>query len=95
VFLEMATKKVNKTNKKSTKRIPHLYKEHNPECHKMTGKFVVLYILFAFTTVAFAALAVWLFIFGTDMLNKYEAIDPACRNGNCQQISPDNGADEE
>jgi len=85
----MATKTAKKTNKKSTRKVPHLYKERNPECHKMTGKFVGLYVLFALTTVAFAAIAVWLFFFSSDLLMKYEKMDPNCRAGNCQQVSSD------
>ena len=92
----MATKSTKKTNTKSTKKIPHLYKERNPDNHKVTGKFVGLYVLFAITTIIFAAMSVFLFFFASDILNKLEKIDPACRNGNCQQIvNPDNGAEEE
>ena len=87
--------KVKKTNAK-TKKIPHLYKERNPDNHKIAGKFVGLYVLFALTTVAFAAIAVYLFFFSAKMLEKYEAIDPACRNGRCQVINNNNnnGGDE-
>lgn len=81
------TKSTKKTAKKTNnKKIPHLYKENNPDYHKISGKFVGLYIMFAVTTVVFAAMAVWLFFFASEVLNKYEAIDATCRNGKCQVI---------
>ena len=84
-----SSKTTKKNNKKSTSKVPHLYRERNPECHKCTGKFVGLYVLFAITTIVFAAMSVFLFFFASDVLNKLESIDPACRNGNCQVVTPD------
>lgn len=79
-----------KTNKKSVaKKIPHVYKERNPDNHKITGKFTVLYVLFAVTTLIFAALSVYLFVFSTNVLNKYEEIDAMCRSGNCKVVVVD------
>jgi len=94
----MATKTTKKTTKKSTSRIPHLYKEHDADYHKISGKFVGLYIIFAVATIIFAALSVYLFIFASRVLNKYESIDAACRAGNCEVIvndNVDNGGGEE
>ncbi len=84
----MATKpnRTKNTKTSAAKKIPHLYKERNPDNHKMTGKFIWLYAIFAITTLIFASLAVVLFFGYSDLLNKYEEIDPACRNGKCQQI---------
>jgi uncharacterized membrane protein len=88
VFLEMATKTTKKITKKApVKKVPHLYKERNPDCHKMTGKFVGLYVMFALTTIAFAAIAVWLFFFSSDILAKYEKVVKNNGNGNnCQVV---------
>ena len=100
----MANKKVpaKKTVKKPTQKakptskVPPLYKPRNPEMHKITGRFVGLYVMFAFTAIAFAAMTVWLYIFSVEMLNRYEEIDPACRIGNCEHIQRDiNGYDTE
>ena len=82
-------KTTKKTNRKSTKKVPHLYKERNPDYHKISGKFTVLYVLFALTTIVFAAISVYLFFFASTVLNKYESIDAACRNGNCRVIIND------
>ena len=80
-----------KTNKKSiTKKVPHLYKEKNPDSHTITGKFTVLYIIFAVATLIFAAISVYLFFFSSQILEKYENIDAVCRKGNCQLIINDN-----
>jgi len=91
----MATtsKTTKKTNKKSSGKIPHLYKEHDSEYHKISGKFVGLYILFAITTIIFAALSVYLFFFASKILTKYERIDAACREGNCQVIFNHDGSE--
>ena len=56
-----------------------LYKEKHPECHKVTGKFVFFYFLFAGTTILFAFLSVYLFIFATDTQNKYQSIKACTR----------------
>lgn len=86
------TKKTT-TKKTTTKKIPHVYKEHAPDNHKITGKFVGLYVMFAITTLIFAALSVYLFIFSSQVLEKYEKIDAACRNGNCEVIINTDGSE--
>jgi nitrogen fixation/metabolism regulation signal transduction histidine kinase len=92
----MATKTVKKTNKKpaTTNRVPHLYKERNPECNKITGKFVWLYVIFALTTLAFAAISVSMFFAYSELFQKYEKIPADCRAGNCQVVRPEVGGDD-
>ncbi len=89
----MATKKQPATKKstvvkkssgatKTTKRrvsAEMLYKERNPERHQATGKYKFFYIMFACTTLFFAALSVWLFVFASETQNKYEAVDACVR----------------
>ncbi len=85
----MATKKPvvrkNTSKKKSSgkariaQKAKVLYKERNPERHVVTGKFVFFYVLFACTTLFFAILAVWLYVFSSEMLNKYESVDACMR----------------
>jgi|LSQX01.3.fsa_nt_gb nitrogen fixation/metabolism regulation signal transduction histidine kinase len=84
-----------KTNKKSSKRVPHLYRERDPERHSIKGKFVGLYVIFAMTTLVFAAVSVYLFFFASQILDKYESVDAACRNGNCKIVVNDNLTDED
>jgi len=91
----MATKITKKTNKKASKKIPHLYKEHAPDNHKITGKFVGLYIMMAIATIVFAAISVWMYFSWSDLLMKYEKIDPACRIGKCEATSPELDFDDE
>ena len=73
--------------KKATtaRRIPHLYKERNPECHKISGKFAGLYVMFAITTLIFAAVAIYFFVFSVDIQNKYDDLrDDVQRDKNSQ-----------
>ena len=71
--------------KASTSKIPHLYKERNPECHKISGKFAGLYIMFAVTTLIFAAVAIYFFVFSVDIQNKYDDLrDDVTRDRNSQ-----------
>jgi hypothetical protein len=93
----MATKKTTAaktTNKKpasAARKVPHLYRERHTENHQIKGKFIGLYILFSITTLIFAAMSVWLFIFSTQILNKYDAIETCVRNRTCRiQDSNDN-----
>lgn len=86
-----ATKKTTKTTRRASgaKRaasVP-LYRERNPENHQVTGKYKFFYALFACTTVIFAALAVWLFVFSSNVLNKYESIKVCARTGNTCEVS--------
>lgn len=61
-----------KTNRKISAKV--LYTERHPEKHIVSGKFVFFYIFFACTTILFAVLTVWLFVFSSEVLNKYETI---------------------
>lgn len=54
--------------------------EREPDNHKVTGKYTFFYVLFACTTLIFAGVAVWLFIFSSNLLNKYESIEACARN---------------
>lgn len=56
-----------------------LYAEKYPERHQATGKYKFFYILFACTTLFFAALSVELFVFASEVENKYESVDACVR----------------
>ena len=56
-----------------------LYAEKHPERHQATGKYKFFYILFACTTLFFAALSVELFVFASEVENKYESVDSCVR----------------
>ncbi len=72
--------KVSST-KKAVKNLPvGVYAEKNPDSHKVTGKYTFFYVLFACTTLLFAGVATWLFIFSSELLGKYEAIETCARN---------------
>ena len=67
--------------KKVVKNLPvGVYAEKNPDSHKVTGKYTFFYVLFACTTLIFAGVATWLFIFPSELLGKYEAIETCARN---------------
>ena len=67
--------------KKAVKNLPvGVYAEKNPESHKVTGKYTFFYVLFACTTLIFAGVATWLFIFSSELLGKYESIQTCARN---------------
>ena len=83
----VAKNATKKTPAKSTSKIPGLYKEKHPECHKITGKFTFLYILFAVTMLVFASVTVWLFFFSTELLNKYNSIDACSRTAGCRVVT--------
>ena len=95
----MATKKpvVRKSTAKKTaskRRISPeaLYKEKNPEKHVVTGKFIFFYVLFACTTLFFAILSVWLYVFSTETLNKYESVDACMRAHTTCKVQSVDGA---
>jgi hypothetical protein len=74
-------KKASTTTKSASRRISPkmLYTEKHPERHQATGKYKFFYILFACTTIFFAALSVELFVFASEIQNKYESIDACVR----------------
>ena len=74
-------KKSTTASKSSVRRISAkaLYTEKNPERHQATGKYKFFYILFACTTLFFAALSVELFVFASEVENKYEEVDACVR----------------
>ena len=59
------TAKVSKPATSARKNNPAeiIFKERNPENHKITGKFKFFYCFFAATTLVFAIIAVQLFFF--------------------------------
>ena len=69
------------TSKVSAKNLPvGVVRERKPERHKVTGKYTFFYVLFACTTLIFAGVATWLFIFSSELLGKYESIQTCARN---------------
>ena len=74
-------KKSTTASKSSARRISAkaLYIEKHPERHQATGKYKFFYILFACTTLFFAALSVELFVFASEVENKYEEVDACVR----------------
>ena len=74
-------KKASTASKSTGRRISAkmLYTEKHPERHQATGKYKFFYILFACTTLFFAALAVELFVFASEVENKYESVDSCVR----------------
>ena len=70
---------VKKNNSSIASKAKILYAEKNPEKHQATGKYKFFYILFACTTLFFAALAVELFVFASEVENKYESIESCTR----------------
>ena len=78
---KVAPAKAKKTTSRKVNMPIGIYKEKCPENHIATGKYVFFYALFATTTVFFAILAVWLFVFSSELLNKYQELDSCTRNG--------------
>jgi hypothetical protein len=72
--------------------LPLLRDEQRP-----TGKFAYLYVVFACTTLIFAATTVWLFYFSANILNKYDEIEACARTtgASCEvHINGDESAEE-
>ncbi len=86
-----------KSTVKSKKSLPvGVIYEKYPEEHQATGKYKFFYCLFALTTIIFAGLAVWLFIFSSEILNKYESIEACARtHGATCEIHVSGDAEEE
>ena len=87
----MATKKqpakkttTAKSSVKAKKKVDFdptiIYKERNPEQDKVSPKYSFFYFLFAGTTLLFAAISVWLFIFASDLQFKYQSIESCTRS---------------
>ena len=74
-------KKASAATKSTSRRVSAkmLYAEKHPERHQATGKYKFFYILFACTTLFFAALSVELFVFASEVENKYESVDSCVR----------------
>lgn len=78
-----AAKKKSTVSKKaaSKKTLPiGIYKENNPDCHVATGKYKFFFVLFGVVMVLFAGISVWLFIFSSEIYNKYQSIEACARN---------------
>ena len=88
-------KKASAATKSTTSRrvsAKMLYTEKYPERHQATGKYKFFYILFACTTLFFAALSVELFVFASEVENKYESVDSCVRaHTRCNVRLDDNG----
>lgn len=68
------------TAKRATKLPVGVVYEKYPEDHKVSGKYTFFYVMFACTTLVFAGIAVWLFIFSSELMAKYESIETCARN---------------
>ena len=80
------TKTTKKTaSAKSTKKnlSVGILTENRPEEHVATGKYKFFFAFFALTTVMFAAICVWLFVFSSEILNKWESLKTCARNDTC------------
>lgn len=91
-----AAKKVTAKSSKSktARRISPemLYRERHPENHRVSGKYKFFYITFACTTIFFAALSVWLFVFASEIMNKYESVEACTRaHTRCDVTVDENG----
>ena len=96
----MATKKTaakkKTTTKKTASKLPvGIYKENNPECHVATGKYKFFFILFGVVMVLFAAISVWLFIFSSEILEKYQSIETCARNHTSCEVRVNNAEEVE
>lgn len=87
-----ATKKKTTTRKPAAKKTSKrselpigIYKEAHPENHVATGKYKVFFVMFGILMVAFAALAVQLFVFSSELLNKYEEVVECQSSSTCNR----------
>ena len=92
-----ATKKKSSTGaKKSTTTVKRstaknklpigIYKENYPEDHVATGKYKFFFVLFGIMMVLFAAISVWLWMFSSELLIKYQKIETCARNGESCEV---------
>ncbi len=77
---KVSTKKASTTSK-SVKLPAGVVRERNPEAHVATGKYKFFFVFFSITTVLFAAVAVWLFVFSSEVLNKWEQLEKRVESG--------------
>ena len=76
-----ATKKKTTTKKKAPRDFSvSLYKEKNPECHVITGKYKFFYFLLSALVVLLMGVTGWLFVFSSEILVKYQSIETCARN---------------
>ena len=78
-----AAKTTKKTTVKATRVPAGIVTERRPEEHVATGKYKFFFAFFALTTVMFAAICVWLFVFSSEILNKWESLKTCARNDIC------------
>ena len=84
-----SAKKATSSVKKSTakNKLPiGIYKENYPEDHVATGKYKFFFVLFGVMMVFFAALSVWLWMFSSELLVKYQRIETCARNGETCEV---------
>ena len=75
--------KVSASNSKSKlSKLPvSIYKEQNPEKHKLTGKYKALFVFLSVGLGVFAAIAVWEFAYSVKLLEQYQRIEACARIG--------------
>ena len=75
--------KVSASNSKSKlSKLPvSIYKEQNPEKHKLTGKYKALFVFLSVGLGIFAAIAVWEFAYSVKLLEQYQRIEACARIG--------------
>lgn len=93
-----AAKTVKKVAPTKKPKLPvGIVTEKNPEDHLATGKYKFFFAFFGITTIMFAAICVWLFIFSSEVLEKWESLRTCARNGTCivEYVEKYEGEDEE
>lgn len=80
-----ATKTTTKKTSAKKATLPvSLVRESYPEAHVATGKYKFFFAFFAITTLLFAAICVWLFVFSSEVLDKWESLKTCARNDTCE-----------
>ena len=87
-----AAKKKTTTRKSPAKRASSrselpigLYKENHPENHIATGKYKFFFVVFGILMVVFAALAVQLFVFSSNLLDEYQKTVECSNDSSCSK----------
>lgn len=90
----MAKKPTKSTKTKPTKapaqpakvkRVQRVYKERYPDHHDITGKYVFLYMFFAFCTLIFALTTIYLFSTAHDIIRRYDSFIRTTQENNVTQ----------
>ena len=76
------TKVSASSSKSKLSKLPvSVYKEQNPEKHKLTGKYKFLFIFLSVGLGIFAAIAAWEFAYSVKLLEQYQRIEACARIG--------------